>query len=189
MIYARNQLKGFEVYEYFEALINEFHMSQRTSDVLIEGVVKNPNQLKAYCKDLRMKMTEETGVSFRHKPSRSLFTKPAFRMLGHDAVQIYTQCNSENKDLDRDITAEELLFMCRRLRKMKKGQNINADRVYLALTMYREGELVINKCGHCKNTFAAVAEQNTMSNCTVCFTSRSLKSGVGQHSSDVKQAS
>jgi len=176
-MYARRQLKGFEVYEHFEALTLEFHLSKRYCELLSIGQVSDCGKLQKYCSDLRKSL----DTNYRAK-SASSYTSVASRILAHDAIQVYKQCNSRNRDIDKDITAEELLFVCRRLKKMKQNDTkhdfaslINADRIYRTLTDYRGGILSINTCGCCKNTFAASIEQNTQSNCTVCNTGREVR--------------
>lgn len=176
MGYARGLLQVHQVIADFEVLVSEFFLSANNTKHLAYGQVSNYQKLVKHCNVLRKELSEAQGFSFRDKKSMS-FTRPDQRALAHDAILTYQQCNSRNKDLSKAITAAELLFVCRRLKRnlerckeQKLYDEVNADRVFRALRGYGEGVLVINRCNKCTYTFAVKIDNNTQSNCTNCYT-------------------
>lgn len=184
MRYTKKQLQVFQVIEQYESLVRDFLLSKAITETLCFGQVSDYKKLEKYCESIRTEMKERDGVVFRNKKSTS-FAKPELKALAHDAILIYQQCNSRNKDLDFPITADELLFVCRRLQRKSKGEVIYADRVYTSLMMFSSGMMKINRCNKCNHTFAAKVDNNTQSNCTNCFTMKKCKSVSDTHSNVV----
>lgn len=181
MKYARKQLQVFQVAEQYEALVREFMLSKTICHNLCFGQVSDYSKLEKFCDNIRKEMQKSDGIVFREKSSQS-FTRPEERALAHDAILTYQQCNSRNKDLDMPITADELLFVCRRLKRNlqrcsqhKLYGEIYADRVYTALMMYSGGLFKINRCNKCSWTFAVKMDSNTQSNCTNCFAIKKMR--------------
>lgn len=181
MQYGRKPLQVHQVIEDFEALVREFFLSASNTSHLCQRQVSNYQKLEKYCNALRKELSVTQGFSFRDKKSMA-FTRPDMRALAHDAILTYQQCNSRNKDLSKEITAAELLFVCRRLqRNLERCKNqkiydeVNADRVFRALRGYGDGLLVINRCNKCTWTFAVKVDNNTQSNCTNCYTMKKRK--------------
>ncbi len=182
MQYARKPLQVYQVIEDFEALVSEFFLSAKNTRSLCQGQISNYQKLEKHCDALRKDLCESQGFSFRDKSSMS-FSRPDMRALAHDAILTYQQCNSRNKDLSKAITAAELLFVCRRLKRnlerckqQKVYDEVNADRVFRALRGYGDGLIIINRCNKCTYTFAVKVDNNTQSNCTNCYTMKKRKS-------------